>query len=91
MDWSLVSLNSDPALLSARSAPVDLDGQIEVAQIALRIDATQALDVTPARGGKKERKEQRTVENWVFERHLPARTGWRIKERIDTTPPSVEL
>lgn len=91
MDWSLISYTSEPVVLAARLAPIDLEGAIEVAQITLRIDATQALTVGGGRGQKEQRKEQRTVENWVFERHLPARMGWRVKERVETTQPSVKL
>jgi predicted lipid-binding transport protein (Tim44 family) len=91
MDWALVSYTSEPVVLAARAAPVDLDGNIMVAQVTLRIDSTQALHVTDSRSGKREKKEQRTVENWVFERHLPVKQGWRVKERIETTQPSVEL
>ena len=89
MTWSLVSHHTEPKVLSARLAPIDLDGKIEIAQVALRFDATQVLEIS--KGAQKSRKEQRSVENWVFERHLPARTGWRVKERLDTTTPSVQL
>lgn len=111
MQWEVKQWNAEPVLLSARVAPIDLDGTVSAAQVVLRFDTTQVsccfveglrhihsrtrkrltapmLQVlTVTTKGERKTKEQRVLENWVFERHLPARTGWRIKERIETTAP----
>lgn len=39
--------------------------------------------------GKRTTKKQRVVENYVFERLMPVRDGWKIKAKLDDTPPPI--
>jgi hypothetical protein len=47
----------------------------------------QMLSTTTA--GKKTTRNQRVVENYVFERMMPVRDVWKIKQRLDDTPPPI--
>jgi hypothetical protein len=48
-----------------------------------------AQALTTKGGQGTQTKQQRVVENCVFERHLPTKRGWRIKESLETSVPDV--
>lgn len=39
--------------------------------------------------GKRTTKRQRVLENYVFERMMPVRDGWKIKQKVENTPPPI--
>lgn len=87
MSWELVRRDA-VHLKSARISPVDTDSQIFMSQVVLRIETEQALST--GTNGQKSRRQQKVVENWMFERVLPPRVGWKIKQKLETTPPPFE-
>ncbi|KAK4683894.1 hypothetical protein P7C73_g6317, partial [Tremellales sp. Uapishka_1] len=86
MKWELISENRKPKIISARLAPISANGSIVTGQIVLRFDTDQALTVTP-RGKASKTTTRRVVDHYVFERILPGGPGWKLKQRLDVTPP----
>jgi len=39
--------------------------------------------------GKTHTRTSRVLENYVFERMMPVRDGWKIKQRVEFTPPPI--
>jgi hypothetical protein len=39
--------------------------------------------------GKTNTRSSRVIENYVFERMMPVRDGWKIKQKVENTPPPI--
>lgn len=55
----------------------------------LRVGGTDYQILTTTTAGNKTVRRGRVVENYVFERMMPVREGWKIKQRVEDTPPPI--
>jgi hypothetical protein len=101
MEWGMAMGQHQPRILWARIAQVNEDA--EVGQVAVRFDTNQVSLLHPSymgleinrqvlrtsTNGKTQTRTSRVLENYVFERMMPVREGWKIKQRVEFTPPPI--
>ncbi|WWC58087.1 uncharacterized protein I303_100622 [Kwoniella dejecticola CBS 10117] len=82
MSWELIKENRPPYLVSSRMTVVDPRDMKMAAQVVIRFDTQQAL--TTQKGNQKPvRKEQRVIENIIFEvMPVDITCDWKVKGKL---------
>ncbi|WWC85778.1 uncharacterized protein L201_000644 [Kwoniella dendrophila CBS 6074] len=82
MSWELIKENRPPYLVSSRMTVTDPRDMKMAAQMVIRFDTQQAL-TTQKRGQKPVRREQRVVENIIFEgQPVNVACDWKVKGKL---------
>ena len=83
--WSLDEFSVPPKIMQSRAFPLRDDEDVW-AQITVKFESLQSLDITDASSGTliSSHPNQEVVEYWVFERRLraPEDTNWRLCDRL---------
>ncbi|WRT63682.1 uncharacterized protein IL334_000605 [Kwoniella shivajii] len=82
MSWELIKENSPPYLVSSRMTVVDPRDMKMAAQVVIRFDTQQAL-TTQKKNQQPARREQRVVENIIFEvMPVDITCSWKVKGKL---------
>ncbi|WVW81757.1 hypothetical protein I302_103753 [Kwoniella bestiolae CBS 10118] len=82
MSWELIKVNRPPYLVSSRMTVVDPRNMKMAAQVVIRFDTQQAL-TTQKKGLQPIRREQRVVENIIFEViPVDVTCDWKVKGKL---------
>ncbi|KAK6905176.1 hypothetical protein I204_08165 [Kwoniella mangroviensis CBS 8886] len=82
MSWELIKENRPPYLVSSRMTVVDPRDMKMAAQVVIRFDTQQAL-TTQKKGQQPIRREQRVIENIIFEIFpVDITCDWKVKGKL---------